>query len=186
MELLNQAFVESLLTAFSVCLSITVLSCIPSIFRGFRTDAIWHFVVAAVAFSMLGYVTGNTMSNSREPAVAAVLPAVLTLMGGVGAFLIGSKGLRNQIVVAALIFDFSLALFIGGFSGAELRVQDDLSIDNALAREEVRHAVDLRRLLNYVDLLKSKHEFEDQDKIDLSRFHSIFEQPIEGKDKDPK
>jgi hypothetical protein len=183
LELLNASFFEVLATAIAVCLVLTTVTCLPLVPIGFRNE-IPYFALAVLAFSMLGFVTGSNMSDSREPAVAAVMPAALTLIGGTGAFLIGSKGVKDQVVVAALIFNFSLALFIGGYSGAELRVQDDLSLERDIGLEKNRHAVDLQRLLNYVDLLKAKHDLEAQEKVDLSRFESTLDgQKTEEKDK---
>jgi hypothetical protein len=183
LELLTAAFFENLATAIAVCLVLTALTCIPPILIGFRKETTWHFTLAILAFCMLGFVTGSNMSDSREPAVAAVMPAALTLVGGIGAFLIGSQGVKNQVVVAALIFNFSLALFIGGYSGAELRVQDDLSVKRDIGLEENRHIVELKRLDDYVDLLKTKRDFEAQEKVDLSRFESTLERKTDEKDK---
>jgi hypothetical protein len=90
---------------------------------------------------------------------------------------------KNQVVFAALIFDFSLALFIGGYSGAELREGDDLSVERDIGFEKNRHAVDLLRLKNYVELPKTKRDFELQEKVDLSRFESTLERKIEEKEK---
>jgi hypothetical protein len=181
LELLSASFFEVLATAIAVCLVLTAVTCLPVVLIGFRKEITWAFALAVLAFSMLGFVTGSNMSDSREPAVAAVMPAALTLVGGIGAFLIGSKGVQNQVVVAALILNFSLALFIGGYSGAELRFQDELSVEQDIGLEKNRHAVDLQRLLNYVDLLKTKHDLETQEKVDLSRFESTIERRTEDK-----
>ena len=156
---------EVLATAIAVCLVLTAVTCLPVVLIGFRKEITWAFALAVLAFSMLGFVTGGNISDSREPAVAAVMPAALTLVGGIGAFLIGSKGVQNQVVVAALILNFSLALFIGGYSGAELRFQDELSVEQDIGLEKNRHAVDLQRLLNYVDLLKTKHDLKRKRKL---------------------
>jgi hypothetical protein len=183
MELLSISFLEVLATPLAVCLVLTAITCLAPALTGFRKDISWHFALVVLAFSMLGFVTGSNMSNSREPAVAAVMPAALTLMGGVCAFLIGSRGVRNQVVVAALIFDFSLAIFIGGYSGAVLREGDDLSVERDINLERNRHTVDLQRLLDYVELLKTKRDFEVQEKVDLSRFESTVERKPEEMDK---
>jgi hypothetical protein len=183
LELLSASFFGVLATAIAVCVALTTVTCLPIVLIGLRKEITWPLALAVLAFSMLGFVTGSNMSDSREPAVAAVMPAALTLMGGIGAFLIGSKGVKNQVVVAALIFNFSLALFIGGYSGAELRSQNDLSLQPDIVLENNRHALDLKRLLNYVELLKTKHDFEAQEKVDLSRFESTLERKTEEKDK---
>src|SRR5882724_5728940 len=100
MELLSASFFQVLATAVVVCIALTFVTWAFPAVIGFRRDLSWEFALAVLAFSMLGFVTGSNMANSREPAVAAVMPAALTLMGGVCAFLIGSKGVKNQVVVA--------------------------------------------------------------------------------------
>jgi hypothetical protein len=185
MELFSTSFLHILGTAFGVCVVLCLLTCAPPFIARTRNSSVWHLALAVAAFAMLGFVTGNAMANSREPAVAAVMPAVLTLMGGVGAFLIGAKGVKTQAVVAALILNFSLSLMAGAFYGAELRVQNDLSVRNDIEVEKNRHAVDLQRLLGYVDLVKTKRDLEAQEKVDLSRFESLLERrPEESKAED--
>jgi hypothetical protein len=65
------------------------------------------------SFSLLGFVTGQIMGQSREPAVMGVLPAVLTLLGGIAIYLVGAKGLQTQALVAAMVSCFALALLTG-------------------------------------------------------------------------
>jgi len=139
------------------------------------------FFLAVLAFSMLGFVSGTIMANSREPTVAAVLPAVLTLMGGVAAFHIGSKGVESQVAVCALIFVFSLALYVGSFYGSEVRVQNETSVSHDIELEKNRHAVDVQRLVDYIELLKLKRRFESEEKVDLSRFESSVERKNDNK-----
>ena len=52
-------------------------------------------LLVLLAFSLLGFVTGQIMGQSREPAVMAVLPAVLTLLGGIDVYLVGAKGIQT-------------------------------------------------------------------------------------------
>jgi len=144
----------------------------------------WYFSLAVFAFSMLGFVSGSIMSDSREPTVAAVLPAVLTLMSGVAAFHIGSKGVENQVAVCALIFVFSFALYVGSFYGSEVRAQNDASVARDIEIEKNRYTVDVQRLADHVALLKLKRDFESQEKIDLSRFESSLERKTENKNSD--
>jgi len=147
---------------------------------GFRSRFIWHFFLAVLAFSMLGFVSGSIMSNSREPTVAAVLPAVLTLMGGAAAFHVGSRGVENQVAVCVLIFAFSLALYVGAFYGSGVRAQNSMSVNRDIELEKNRHAVDVQRLVDYMELLKLKRDFESQENVDLSRFESNLERRTEN------
>jgi hypothetical protein len=181
LELLTAAFFQIIVTALVACLLLTALTCVGTALIGFRTRCKWYFSLAVLAFSMLGFVAGTIMADSREPTVAAVLPAVLTLMGGVAAFHIGSKGVENQVAVCALIFVFSLALYVGSFYGSEVRMQNEASVSRDIEREKSRHAVDVQRLVDYIELLKLKRDFESQEKVDLSRFESSVERQNENK-----
>jgi hypothetical protein len=127
-ELLTLNFLEVITTALLACLLLAVFTCLGPVLIGFRTKFMPYFSLAVFAFSMLGFVSGSIMSDSREPTVAAVLPAVLTLMGGVAAFHIGSKGVENQVVICALIFVFSFSLYVGSFYGSEVRAQNEASV----------------------------------------------------------
>jgi hypothetical protein len=185
-ELLTISFVEFLATAIVVCMLLAALACLGPALIGFRSQFVWYFFLAVLAFSMLGFVSGSIMSDSREPTVSAVLPAVLSLMGGIAAFQIGSKGVENQVTVCALIFAFSLALYIGSFYGSQVRGQNELSIGQDIQLEKNRHTVDVQRLVDYIELVKLKRDFETQDKIDLSRFQSTVERKTENKASDEK
>jgi hypothetical protein len=175
MELLTSGFLDVLLTVLSVSLVVTIIIWGSSALVGLKSKTTAIVFIAVFAFSMLGFVTGSIMSDSREPAVSAVLPAALTLMGGIAAFQIGSKGIETQLVVCVLILAFSLALYIGSFYGAQVGAANDLYAKPAIDAENNRFAVDLQRLDNYVQLLKQKKLYEKQDSVDLSRFESILE-----------
>lgn len=74
-----------------------------------------------IAFSLLGIVIGMIAGDSREPAVGATLPAVLSLIGGIGIYLVGTN-LGQRILVSLSVSALALALIIGFFWGAVLRV----------------------------------------------------------------
>ncbi|HEU5323021.1 MAG TPA: hypothetical protein VFX28_19605 [Methylomirabilota bacterium] len=84
--------------------------------RGHRREA---FVVLA-AFAMLGLVTGYLTGLSRQPVVGAVLPAVLSLLGGVTAFVVG-RSRESRAMVGAMLFTFALTLLVGTSWGAVMR-----------------------------------------------------------------
>src|SRR5262245_33963646 len=131
---------------------------------------------------MLGFVTGEVMGISREAAVGSVVPAVLTLLGGVAVYLVGSKGVEAQANVSAMVLCFAVALLVGSSFGAEERGQYDYAENdpdrlriNALALEHNKLAVEIQRLENYMEFLKLKRDFAEEEKLDLSRFESTFE-----------
>jgi len=75
-----------------------------------------------LAFSALGLITGVIGGNSREPAVGAVLPAVLSLVGGIAIYLVG-KDVQQRVLVGLSVFCLSITLALGFFWGSIIRVR---------------------------------------------------------------
>jgi hypothetical protein len=174
LQLLEPQVLAAFATALVVCsvLALTVSS-VVRYFRLTRKD-FRLLLLVLLTFSLLGFVTGQIMGQSREPAVMAVLPAVLTLLGGIVVYLIGAKGIQTQAVVSSMVLCFAMALLIGVHFGGRLRVDFDLR--SADYTEDNRHAAEVRRLERYIDFLKLKQDFADKEKLDLSRFESMYEQ----------
>lgn len=84
-----------------------------------KTDRV-DFIVIVLAFSMLGIVAGYLTGFSRQPAVGSVLPAVLSLIGGLAVFLVG-KDKESRLVVGLSVLAFSLCLAIGTTWGSVMR-----------------------------------------------------------------
>ncbi len=132
---------------------------------------------AIFAFSVLGFVAGKVMSNSRDSAVGAVLPAVLTLLGGVTVYVMGVKEARFQGQVSAMLLCFALSLFIGSHFGAQLRYDYEVFLNDPRlsARhddiaEDMRLQLDLKRLSNYVTVEHLKKDFETKYGVQLTGF----------------
>lgn len=103
-------------------------------------DKTFFFVI--FAFSLLGLVTGYLTGFSRDPVVGAVLPAVLSLFGGLAVFLI-QRNNNIRIVVSFSVISFIFCLLIGTAWGAQMRsVAEEykLSADYLMrkAHEEVK------------------------------------------------
>lgn len=79
-----------------------------------------EFILMLLAFSMLGLVAGYLTGNSRESAVGAVLPAVLSFIGGLAVFLIG-KDKAHKTTVSLSVLTFSLSLLLGTSWGSIMR-----------------------------------------------------------------
>jgi hypothetical protein len=183
-----QLLQPQVLAAFATALVVSaVFSLLAALFvRTFRLARkdFRLLLLVLFSFSLLGFVTGQIMGQSREPAVMGVLPAVLTLLGGIAIYLVGAKGLQTQALVAAMVSCFALALLTGVHFGGRLRV--DFEIQNAAYLDNQRHAVELQaedhrfvvetqRLQRYVDFLKLRQDFAEKEKLDLTRFDTIYE-----------
>ena len=95
-------------------------------------------VLPLAAFLLLGLVAGYLTGLSRESAVGAVVPAVLSLMGAVSAVLIGkTDNPRTSGRVSALILLLSLGLLIGTTWGSAMRqaVMDFEASESELVRK---------------------------------------------------
>jgi hypothetical protein len=146
---------------------------------GHRKD-FWLLFLPTLALSGLGFMTGDVMGGSRMAAVGTVLPAVLTLLGGLVVYLVGVKGVHSQIAVSSMVLCFAFSFFIGAHLGARLRLDPDTAdpvdlLSRALELEDNRKKLEIQRLLNYVELLELKRDLTDQKKLDLSRFESGLE-----------
>ena len=77
------------------------------------------------SFSTLGLVAGTLSGFSRTSILGTVLPAVLSLVAGLGIYIIGkdSTDLRtgSRALTASSILSLSLSLFLGSGCGAVLR-----------------------------------------------------------------
>jgi hypothetical protein len=100
-------------------LTALVLAALVSSLAWKRKNFVERFVVLA-SFSMLGLVTGYLTGFSRTAAVGAVLPAVLSLLGGVTAFILG-RSQESRLLVGSMMFVFSLTLVMGSAWGSIMR-----------------------------------------------------------------
>lgn len=78
------------------------------------------FFVVLLSFALLGMVTGLLAGFSRTPAMGAVLPAVLSLVGGLAIYVLGVAK-ADQVLVGTCVIALSLNLLIGSVWGALLR-----------------------------------------------------------------
>jgi hypothetical protein len=181
------------LTSIFVCTILACLACLPALVRRVKQPNWPIFFFAIFSFSMLGFVTGLIMVDSRSAAVGTVVPAVLALFGGFAIYVVGVKGTKAQSGVSAMVFCFAFSLLIGSVFGAQLRVAYEQALDDPerarqreLGLEQVRHAVELQHLQNYVELLQIKQGLADKFKLDLSKFVGAMEKkPSESGAKKP-
>jgi hypothetical protein len=182
MQLLHTSALNVFLTALVVSAGISLIMTGAACLHGSRGKHLWFVFLAIFAFSALGFVTGHVMGISREPAVGTVVPAVLTLLGGVAVYLVGLKGAEAQANVSAMVLCFAVALLVGSLFGSRMRIEYDYEAANPdrlrtrdLALEENKFALEVQRLEHYIEILKLKRDFAAEEKLDLSRFDSAFE-----------
>jgi hypothetical protein len=77
--------------------------------------------VVILAISMLGLVTGIITGNSRDSAVGAVLPAVLTIVGAIAIYIFTSKQGAVHVLASLIVLALSTNLLMGAFWGSRLR-----------------------------------------------------------------
>jgi hypothetical protein len=168
----TQFFVRLLLVLLTGA-AVTILS---SIGFSYRKHLVLNSIFTVFSFSILGFITGWLMSDSREPAVTAVLPATLTLLGGVGAFIVGSREADKQSIISAIILSFSLSLFVGSNYGSSIRNELLFKYSD---REELKNSLelasDIDRLKDYAKIVRLKQAYEQTDHLDVSKFASYFE-----------
>jgi hypothetical protein len=188
MQLLTLGFLNTLLAALTVAGFFALVATTGLwLLRPARTNIYLAFL-AVLTFGLLGFVTGKILGNSREAAVGTVVPAVLTLLGSVSIYVIGVKGTRAQGPVSAMVLCFTICLLAGSHFGAQLRYDYEVFISDPgrvaerdLLLEQKRLGLDLQRLLNYLELLKTRQSLQEVSKIDLSKFQSAFERLSEDK-----
>ncbi|MFH1872854.1 MAG: hypothetical protein ABIK82_16735 [Pseudomonadota bacterium] len=78
------------------------------------------FFIVIFSFALLGMVTGLLAGFSRTSAMGAVLPAILSLVGGLAIYIV-SAGKVDQVLVGTCVIALSLNLLIGSTWGALLR-----------------------------------------------------------------
>jgi hypothetical protein len=182
-ELLRWPIIDVVLTALLVSALISLLLSLTAFFiRSVPRGSFLILFMALFAFSMLGFVTGELLGDSRDSAVGAVVPAVLTLFGTVAAYIIGSRGVRSQTAVSACLICFVFCLLSGDLFGIQLRNQYEDYMQNPgylgtreLALERTNAALEVERLTDYVRWLQLRKLYEGQDNLDLSKFETDYE-----------
>ena len=137
----------SLASAFAICMTLG------------RKPYAAHLQIV-FALSLLGMTTGQLTGLSRESAVGAVMPAVLTLLGGVMIYLIGIKGERLQATVVMAVIGLTVNLAVGTFWGADLRASPAALAARAVADENAAFTAAVKKLLNDREYDKLKADLE--------------------------
>lgn len=78
-------------------------------------------IFTGIPFSIIGMTSGYLTGLSRVGAISALVPAGLTLVGGVAVYLFG-KGGKPALLAAFAVVDFSVLMMVGTLIGGRERV----------------------------------------------------------------
>lgn len=130
---------------------VLLLPCLIAIGGGFLLEAKGTrapLTLVLLAFGVLGGATGYLTGISREPVVGAVVPAMLTLVGGLALFE-SSRHRDRQIVIALIVASLSTNLLLATLWGSH---------DRAIAEqnEKVDAQNDLERKLQQLSVIEDQ------------------------------
>lgn len=121
-------------------------------YRG--TTARPHVFHATGAFGFLGIAAGYIAGYSREPAVGTVMPAILSLIGGLAVYVVGAKKADVRLVSLSVLA-LALNVVIGITWGAERRTEFEVYRNGAIWRsyeaEVEQYVIQSRRELGLSD-----------------------------------
>jgi hypothetical protein len=100
-----------------------------------------------LCFSSLGVIVGVLAASSDTSAIAPLLPAVLSLVGGIATYLVSretpeGKAPGDRLLIAAAVTALALTLFIGVLIGADMRHRADAYRESAAYK---KYLIDIKR-----------------------------------------
>jgi len=113
--------------------------------------------ITLLSMALLGGVVGYLTGQSREPAIGAVLPAVLSLIGGLVLYILTNRAsAANHRIAACSTLVLVLNILVGAVWGATAREAHDLPAREAVNRETIRQAICLKRLAFEIELSEQR------------------------------
>ena len=114
-----------------------------------------------VVFSMafLGAVTGLVTGQSRDPAVSAVVPAILSLISALTIYIVAAKGSGQQKLTSIVVITFLLDFLIGIHWGSHSRDEYEKYIASEevlIFQEKIEQNLRLQRLLHEKQLNETR------------------------------
>lgn len=175
LDVVLTAMVVSAVVSF--LLSLTAYS-----IRTVSPGSFWILFLAVFGFSILGFVTGELLGDSRESVVGSIVPAVLTLLGAIVAYIISSKGVRAQTAVSASLICFTFCFLLGSLFGIQLRIEYEDALRDPqylgamdLRLQQNKAALEIERLQDYVTWLQLRNDYAKEENLNLSQFQSEYE-----------
>src|SRR5690242_19244484 len=96
-----------------------------------------YYTAFSIPVALVAYVAGDSTGISRAPAVANVVPAVLTLIAGVAVYVFGTDN-TYKAVVGYCVSVFAIMFFVGLQVGAYERDSDQEAYLGQLSEMEFR------------------------------------------------
>lgn len=129
-----------------VAVLIVVAIALAAIWRTSLRARAAEVALGIAAFSMLGLVAGYLTGFSRSPAVGAVVPAVLSLIGVLAAFLM-HRDRSSRVLVASLVLVFATMLALGTSWGAVMRqVWEEVAVSYEAQKRKTLIELEIREL----------------------------------------
>jgi len=124
--------------------------------------------ISIFTFSILGTIIGYITGQSREPAVTAVLPSVLTFIGGISLYILGQENNKSKLLTSICIIVFSISLFVGIQWGVNIREnyykeKKESQVDYNTTKFKLKklkqeHLINIERILYEDELLEMRRE----------------------------
>jgi hypothetical protein len=183
--LVDLSFWQTIWPLFLCPLFISIILTLLVVGTG-RARLFRNVFISVLAFSMIGIVVGNITGISRVAIVGAVIPAVLALIGGVAAYLVGTGGRIRQMHVSLAVISMFSNLIVGTYWGSTTRTRfennQSAALSSGISKEDVNFAIALQHLSNELKFRKIKNAIEKQESISLRTEYGVGgrtnEQPL--------
>ncbi len=114
-----------------------------------------HVAIVFSAVAATGLSAGLMTGLSREAAVGDVLPAILSLIGGVAIYMASTGASVRRMIVSVAVFSLATTLWLGALWGASARHEFEMWTTNfsfLAEQERTRHAIELLKLKNELEI----------------------------------
>jgi len=113
----------------------------------------WSWLFLFFSLCVLGAVAGWLTGNSRDPAVGAVVPAVLTFVGGLATYLAFARAddPRTPLLLAGCTLSIAFPFFVGELLGSYNRAHLDdpeVQYERQAAEEQNRFRLEILKMQN--------------------------------------
>ena len=185
MELFDSSVPNAWLTPIAVSFVIAlIVAAVGYVLDTNSGSSFRHLLFATFAFSLLGFVVGLLLGDSREGVVGSIIPAVLTFIGGIAAFVVTANGASSQSGISAILICLTFSLLVGSIFEIRLRIEYEVAQqspaslgERAVAIQRNKLAVEIQRLQDYITFIGLRDDLAKANNIDLSHFKIGIEKP---------